>query len=407
MALRTSASARAAFALANVAMLSQVNQCTVNKNESNLNELKVFKWRPFQLGFILVALESTLNQDSQDREILDLIWFPTGGGKTEAYLGLMAILFIFRRMEYPSSGSGTICMMRYTLRLLASQQFLRANRLICALELLRRKQPSVLGDEPFTSGFWVGASTSPNTHKEAQELWNKERYSRLVLTSCPWCDTRFTKENYIFENGRLSFQCRNEACDFHNNGDLPIDVVDDNLYESPPTLLLGTVDKFARLAWDGRASRFFGVGQRRPPELIIQDELHLISSSIGSVFGLYEAGIDALIRARGLTIKYVASTATIRNAHEQTKALFARKSAVFPPSGLNHTDAYFAREVPLSEKPGRLYVGFLAALIAQSKSLGPLMAAALAAPIESFAESDSDFWTRGGRCLFITPALSQ
>ncbi|WP_369742811.1 helicase-related protein [Pseudidiomarina sp. PP-1MA] len=395
--LRTSATARTAFSLANQAMLSQVNQCAVSQDSTSLNELKEFKWRPFQLGFILVALESTLNQDSRDRDILDLIWFPTGGGKTEAYLGLMAILFIFRRLEYPTSGSGTVCVMRYTLRLLASQQFLRANRLICALELLRRDRPSLLGDEPFTSGFWVGASTSPNTNTEANELWTKGRYSRLVLTSCPWCDIGFTKDSYVFENGQLSFQCCNSMCDFYKNGDLPIKVVDEALYDNPPTLLLGTVDKFARLAWDGRASRFFGVDQQRPPELIIQDELHLISSSIGSVFGLYEAGIDALVRARGLTVKYVASTATIRNAHEQTRSLFARESAVFPPSGLNHKDAYFAREVPLSEKPGRLYVGILAALIAQSKSLGPIMSAALAAPIEAFAENDSDFidawWT--------------
>lgn len=382
-----------AFATMNHVMLMQWK---VGKPNAQDND---FSWRPFQLAFILMTLESSINGDSEFRDTVDLIWFPTGGGKTEAYLGLMAFLFLYRRLKYPASSGGTVAIMRYTLRLLTTQQFLRANKVIFALELVRRKKPNLYGKEPFTSGLWVGGASSPNTFTQVKEALEKEQYSRLVVTHCPWCNNKLKQDNYRYNENSFNFSCTHSDCDFgkSDNNILPCNVVDEALYQAPPTLLLATVDKFARLAWEERTGIFFGKSGNRPPELIIQDELHLISSALGSIVGLYEAGIDAALIARGMRSKYVASTATIKHASKQIKSLFAREMQVFPPSGLRYDDSYFAKNVPLDQKPGRLYVGYLAYLQSRQNCMVPLAASLLAAPIGLFTYEEEymdNWWTQ-------------
>ena len=96
------------------------------------------RWRPFQIAFILLCLEGIADPHSGDRELTDLLWFPTGGGKTEAYLGLLAFTAMLRRLRAPSHGHGVTAIMRYTLRLLTIQQFERASLLVCCLESIRR-----------------------------------------------------------------------------------------------------------------------------------------------------------------------------------------------------------------------------------------------------------------------------
>ena len=382
-----------AFSTMNEAMLMQwkAGKPTA-KNED-------FAWRPFQLAFILMTLESSINGDSEDRDIVDLIWFPTGGGKTEAYLGLMAFLFLYRRLKYPASAGGTVAIMRYTLRLLTTQQFLRANKVIFALELIRRKHSEEYGEEVFSSGLWVGGSSSPNKFEEVKEALEKEQYSKLMVTHCPWCNSKFQINNYHHSENSFHFICNDENCDFgsSSNNILPCNVVDESLYQSPPTLLLATVDKFARLAWEERAGAFLGEKNNRPPELIIQDELHLISSALGSIVGLYEAGIDTALISKGMRCKYVASTATIKHANEQVKSLFAREMQVFPPSGLRYEDSYYAKSVPLDQKPGRLYVGYLAPLLSRQNCMAPLAASLLAAPVGLFTNDEGTldkWWTQ-------------
>ena len=156
-----------AFSLANQAMLNQMIKSDEVKRKG-LGDKRSYRWRPFQLAFLLLTVESVANEDSEFRDTLDLIWFPTGGGKTEAYLGLMAFLICWRRLKFGDSGGGTSVLMRYTLRLLTKDQFRRATRLICALELLRRANPDI-GHEPITIGLWVGAASSPNTFYQAHE----------------------------------------------------------------------------------------------------------------------------------------------------------------------------------------------------------------------------------------------
>jgi len=383
-----------AFAIANQAMLLQMSQ--YDKTQGKKRPMESYQWRPFQLAFFLTVLESTARPDSMERDLADLIWFPTGGGKTEAYLGVAAFVIALRRLTCPASGKGTCVIMRYTLRLLTAQQYLRATRIISAMEIIRQGRDD-LGEEPISIGMWVGKATSPNQWSEAQDLVAQARggkaSSRLVLDACPWCATPFkAPENYHASPDEFYFKCTNPACDLAkgNKGKIPCNVVDEALYATPPTFLIATLDKFARLAWEPRTNAFFGGELNRPPELIIQDELHLISGALGSVAGLYEAGLHTILAHRGMMPKYLASTATIRMAKDQVARLYGAKVAVFPPSGLSCDDAYFARTVPLNVRSGRTYLGFLAPLLDRSINMTPLAATLLAAPEHLFTEGQVD-----------------
>jgi len=385
--LRSNPIAAESFKLANQAMLDQMRQADHARGKRR--DDNDYRWRPFQLAFLLAVMESAIQEDDDYREIVDLIWFPTGGGKTEAYLGLIAFLIVWRRLTNPASGGGTTVLMRYTLRLLTAQQFQRATRMICALELIRRRVPKLKNGAPITIGMWVGSATSPNRFEDALKYvvqasnGNIGALRSLVLENCPWCGTPFAvPESYIATATEFHFCCANKTCDFgqQDQGVLPCNVVDEALYDEPPTLLIATIDKFARLAWDERANAFFGVSGNRPPELVIQDELHLIAGALGSVAGLYEAALDTVLKARGIRPKYIASTATIRMAEQQVERLYGRRLAVFPPPGLSCDDSYFARTVPLDKRPGRMYVGFLAPMLDRQHCMAPLAAALLAAP---------------------------
>jgi len=257
-----------------------------------------------------------------------------------------------------------------------------------------------LGEEPFSVGLWLGGASSPNTFVQAADALNRGNFSKFVLRECPWCSTKFSAENYRCDEHKFNFICSNNDCELSCNGTkkLPFNVVDEALYEAPPTLLIATVDKFARLPWEEKAGSFFGGKKNRPPELIIQDELHLISGALGSIVGLYEVGFEAILVSRGVHPKFIASTATIRQAAEQVQSLFGReKMSVFPPVGLRQKDSYFAKEVPTSEKPGRLYVGYMAFGRKRSECLVDLAGALVAAPQACFGddpELKDAWWTQ-------------
>lgn len=384
--LSTDALVFEAFQLANQAMLNQMRQ--QDHVQGRPRELPQYRWRPFQLAFLLLVMKSSVQEKDDFRDILDLIWFPTGGGKTEAYLGLIAFLIAWRRLHDPDRGGGTVALMRYTLRLLTAQQFARATRIIFALELLRRSNPNRWGDEPISVGIWVGNASSPNRFRHAADKAEEiadgaSPPNGLVLDACPWCGTSFTSENYLAHTDNFSFHCTDPDCEFGgaNPVPLPCNVVDEALYQQPPSLLIGTIDKFARLTWESRASAFFGQGCL-PPALVIQDELHLITGPLGSVAGLYEAALDTVLQMRGCRPKYIASTATIRMATEQVRRLYGRDLAVFPPPGLSCDDSYFAHTD--HKEPGRMYMGYLAPRLGTQQCLVPLAAALLVGPQELF-----------------------
>ena len=335
-------------------------------------------WRTFQLAFILMALPGLVSEDAEvdlagelvpSRDLVDLIWFPTGGGKTEAYLGISAFLILLGRLRDPKA-SGCKVLMRYTLRLLTSQQFQRAAALLCACDEIRAHDSDRLGEESLSIGLWVGMSLTPNAEKDAKRAVTQiqrkgdEAKNPFQLLSCPWCGTQLNDKRrlgyQVFRN-KHSFVCPNDgdeeesACPFSSPmRPLPVSVVDESIYQHPPTLLIGTVDKFAMLAWRRKAGEIFRVGGG--PDLIIQDELHLISGPLGSMVGLYE-GVIEYLSSNPRPPKIIASTATIRRAREQCWNLYARPMFQFPPPGLDASDSYFA--VESTSSPGRLYAGFL------------------------------------------------
>ncbi len=373
-------------------------------------------WRPFQLAFVLMNLRPMREPGSSGRGNVDVIWFPTGGGKTEAYLGLAAFSILLRRSLDPAN-AGTTVLMRYTLRLLTTQQFQRAASLICALERMRRSKPNDLGTVPISIGLWVGGAVTPNRHDKAVEAYKKlcddGRENPFILLSCPWCGIdmgpqEHTGRNRPFgydeikdaEGKRIRFRCEDPDCDFSTEAGLPIEVVDQGIYEKPPTLLIGTVDKFAMLPLTPEARRIFGIDTSySPPELIIQDELHLISGPLGSMVGHYETVIDELatLRVPGKNVvpRIVASTATIARASEQVRAVYGRPSSLFPPQGLRAGESFFAREGDSAD--GRAYVGVHAvALSSHVTAQVRTMAALLLGPalVENPSAAATDpYWT--------------
>ena len=377
--LESDAKAMRIFRLANRAMLLNIarsNANTARSAEAKFEDVDLTKlqadtvqWRPFQLAFLLISLRGLWDATHEDRKIVDLIWFPTGGGKTEAYLAVAAFEMLRRRIIEGERGTGTAVIKRYTLRLLTIQQFERAGGLICALETLRRKG-ELPGGVPFSLGLWVGNESSPNDFAAARgdfmkivNAAGKVEGVKVPLKKCPVCATSivpaqkaegFDGVGMREQNGRIELFCPNNDCSFHDS--LPISFIDDYLYGNPPTMLLGTVDKFAMLAWRHEARAFFGTGKDvLPASLIIQDELHLISGPLGTMAGLYEAAIDTVIAKLGPPAKYISATATIRRADDQIRKLYGRKGALFPPSGLDAADSFFSR-VQKGES-GRLYLG--------------------------------------------------
>lgn len=388
-------------------------------------------WRPFQLAFLLLSIPALADPTHPDRvrpveAHADLLWFPTGGGKTEAYLGVAAFTMAIRRLQGDLGGfdasRGLAVIMRYTLRLLTLQQFQRATALICAMEKLRRdalvQGDDTLGKVPFTIGLWVGNKVTPGTTEESHHAVrtlrdaNKHKSatcSPLQLTSCPWCGAKIVPGKDVTvdrERGRTIVYCGDKTshCAFSRGRSshlpapgIPVLTVDEEIYHRPPSMLIATVDKYAMMAWRGQVRTLFGRARQecgrhgllwrdeeccdghhpatktlpavrvkdiapiRPPDLIIQDEFHLISGPLGTMVGLYESVVDELsgwsLDGKVVKPKIVASTATVRKAEDQVRNVFMRQVSVFPPHGLNVEDNYFSVQRSIAERPGRRYLG--------------------------------------------------
>ncbi len=437
--------AREAFRFANQAMALQRVRSEVTRRRladpaAGLDELlrrldvpQQRSWRPFQLAFVLLCLPGLTDPAHPDAHRdaegqAQLLFFPTGGGKTEAYLGLTAFTLALRRLQgvvgdgpQARDGSdGVAVLMRYTLRLLTAQQFQRATALICACEELRRER-SASGDgrwgiTPFRVGLWVGSSVTPNSFDEARRSIEDTRGTDdslggpLQLAACPWCGARLSAGRDLVADDkrrRVLLYCSDPEgdCVFTRRRSpdegLPVLVTDEEIYRHTPSLIIGTVDKFAQLPWKAATGTLFGaVDQRcsrhgwmvsdtpwctgthqrsgalprttpqpamrlRPPDLIIQDELHLIADALGSMVGLYETAIDSLCsrEEKGRTVRpvLVASTATVRRARDQVEQVFARGLAIFPPQVLDAGETFFSTvERPSPATPSRRYRGICA-----------------------------------------------
>lgn len=386
-------------------------------------------WRPFQLAFILMNLESMKDPNSKEREILDLIWFPTGGGKTEAYLGLSAYTIFVRRLM-DKNNTGTSIIMRYTLRLLTAQQYERASAMICACEVIRNNNVEALGEEEISIGLWVGGDTTPNKNDKAVKQYNdiknhKSESNPFVMLKCPWCGAQmgiFDSKNKVRylpgykvvtgarKSKRFVFRCANEEqkCHFSTVRNLPLYIIDDDIYEKKPTLILGTVDKFAMLPFRPEARGLFGYQNGvkvTSPDLIIQDELHLISGPLGSMVGHYETLINDLCKqntSEGTVYpKIIASTATISRAKRQCHALYGcdeDKVFQFPPAGLDSANSFFAKED--NTKNGRRYVGIMASASPSDTTTAIRLFAALLYATKTMSVEDEalrdPYWTNVG-----------
>ncbi|MFP7761415.1 helicase-related protein [Marisediminicola sp. LYQ85] len=399
---------RVAFALAMAAMRLQMRQAALARGEVD----PIPSWRPFQLGFLLVGLASSTDDAHPDREIVDLIWFPTGGGKTEAYLALAAIVIFLRRLLHGQHGAGTAVITRYTLRLLTSQQFQRAASLICAMELLRGSDDRARGMVRFSIGLWVGNEATPRDRagaKHSLERLYKARHPReaneFQIMECPWCATDLVPEDKDdtrraygarLVGNDVVFQCVNPECEFSRR-ELPMAVVDEVLYDEPPTFLLATVDKFARLQFNERAGRLLGLNTPfKQPSLVIQDELHLLSGPLGTTVAVFDAVIQLLLSRSGPPPKIVASTATIRASTDQVRGLYGREVALYPPAGLDGDTTFFARPVRSGE--GRLYIGLMPQSVSQATALIAASAPLLEIPRHLIGLADVDerldpYWT--------------
>jgi ribosomal protein L24E len=427
--LESDEAALEAFRFANRSMASQrvhsVYSLRVRRGETlDLASVDVPEnrsWRPFQLAFILLSVPALGNPVHRDRTepieaYADLLWFPTGGGKTEAYLGVAAFTMAIRRLQGDlgdlDGSRGLAVIMRYTLRLLTIQQFQRATTLMCAMEVLRRTDTAKWGAVPFTIGLWVGQRVTPNTTAESHEAVERERDGKFgtgstpaQLTVCPWCGSEIVPGRdirVVRDIGRTFIYCGDKYgnCEFGKikspDLGLPVVVVDEEIYRHPPSMLIATVDKFAMMAWRGQVRTLFGrassecprhglllpgadctgnhkkkgtlpattvrnIEPIRPPDLIIQDEFHLISGPLGTMIGLYETAVDELcawtLDGKTVRPKIVASTATVRKAEEQINNVFLRRVAVFPPHGIDVEDNFFSVQRSIAEKPGRRYMG--------------------------------------------------
>ncbi|HCO27058.1 MAG: hypothetical protein CME31_22460 [Gimesia sp.] len=474
MVLKTNENARTAFRLANKAMvLQQIATKQLKKRklyfdpssgrkgkvkpageyktpkqiyDAGTIDSSIGKWRAFQLAFLLMNIPDFLNEGNDEyeklRENIELIWFPTGGGKTEAYLGVAAYSLFLSRLNYgdqvaagesPLPVDGTNILMRYTLRMLTTQQFQRAAALICAMECIRQThdEKKIAGGS-FSLGLWIGTDGVPNKNLQAineiREYKNepKKLNNPLVVTECPWCRSQLGKaeikrpakgwreqdwkhevlKGICEENQEPILHCSDTECVFSDR--LPILVIDEQIYNRPPSLIIGTADKFAVIAYRPKARAIFGRSDngdiiRRPPCLIIQDETHLIAGPLGTLFGLYESAIEKLCTLNNNNgvdskPKIICSTATIRGAKEQLLSIFARNSfTLFPSPGLDISDSFFGRYAKEndSEKlmPGRMYVGVNASGYVSSQTTQVRVFSSLLVNVQNhIKETDRDPW---------------
>jgi hypothetical protein len=362
-------------------------------------------WRLFQIVFVvanlaaLAAREASAGQrqawierggrpadppdDLDELNIADVLWFPTGGGKSAALYGIIAVALFFDRLR--GKEAGVTAMLRFPLRMLSVQQLQLVLRLIVACERVRAEH----GDpgEPFRLGYWVGRNNTPNKiTSAADERWHDVawmsgrdgRWKRdsAVLPSCPYCGRSEVALDPDVDTVRLAHRCG------HCRKVLPVDVTDDEVYRYLPAVLVGTVDKIASLAFNPHASHLTsgpayrcpdhgyatylqagsqgclarGACTRTPaqwipvsikdpaPALVIQDELHLLSEELGTFAAHYETLWQYLCAAgSGLPGKVLAATATISDYENQVRQLYALTPRRFPTNGWEDGESFYAR----------------------------------------------------------------
>lgn len=363
------------------------------------------RWRLFQIVFIvsqlpgLAAREHTELFADGDNSV-DILWFAAGGGKTEAFLGLILWQAFFDRLR--GKRFGTAALVRFPLRLLAFQQLQRLGRALAMAEVLRSREAD-LGGARFSMGYFVGQSVTPNsidneTHARFLARGVDPRYQRIP--DCPFCSSPVTL-SYAGEVRLIEHRCTNGQCSGGRDR-LPLYIVDDDLYRYLPTVVISTVDKLAQIGQNHRVANIFGRvdllcgrhgasfsnANRRlcpaadafetenrlsrcegeavhyapfhdlGPALLIQDELHLLSEELGTFDAHYETGVMQYARAiGGRPWKIIAATATIEDYEQHAWQLYLLSARQFPGPGPEAYESFYYEQN--RDRIGRLFVGVL------------------------------------------------
>lgn len=346
-------------------------------------------WYPFQLAFILGSLPSVTDPTSDEH--VDILWFPTGGGKTEAYLGLNAFSLFLERINGRTGGSQTWA--RFPLRLLSLQQTQRFAESVLLAETVRLEEDDLSRGQPFGVGYLVGSGNTPNRiqlpDSKFYEGWDPfdtdNAESCRVLESCPACGEEplvaFDEQSHTMEH-----RCRTNRCTLE--GRLPVYVIDDDIYRWAPSVIVGTVDKLTQISWSNGFRHLLGQAYGRCEQhglsrkdgrcavypcdrplqpvsdgfgglkIEIQDEMHLLSESLGALDGNYETLFHSIAEAAGIPqVKVLGATATIEGYKEQSDHLYRRPPRRFPVPGPTRYESFWAFENP--GDPLRTYVALL------------------------------------------------
>ncbi len=368
-------------------------------------------WRLFQLVFIVSQMPSLLARENNEQSYLeelkkvDVLWFPTGGGKTEAYFGVIITAMFYDRLRGKSRG--VTAWLRYPLRMLSIQQLQRLVDIVVQADKIRvsSNEPSLVNCDPFSVGYYVGSSNTPNELTLADPVKRKfnlrdpiveikERIDgtanindvrELVLQRCPFCESTNLKVNVDLDHIRIKHSCLN--C----SQDIPIYISDSEIYRYIPTVIVGTVDRLARAGQTRLFGHLFGGITHKCPEhgylsfgecvepvckikkyekldnlydpapsLLLQDELHLLKESLGTYDSHYETFLDLLCRSVGksLPAKRLAATATIEGYKEHVWELYGRDSVRFPVKGRKENDSAYTQPSQI-EKVARFYIGIM------------------------------------------------
>lgn len=348
---------------------------------------KYDSWRPFQVGFLLTMLRSVASEDPDDG-VVDTVWFATGGGKTETYLGLLVTAALYERLSGRSSG--ITAWSRFPLRMLSLQQTQRFANALAGAEIQRREE-GIPGD-PFSLGFFVGSRGTPNRIPlepkndgdfDVEDDAAPARFQ--VLLECPFCKHDSIEMGFDRRLWRLEHRCSRAGfgCPWPDEA-LPFMIVDDEIYRFLPTVVVGTLDKAANIGMQTGMLAFVG-----PPFAIcdrpghgyayakrgktpsgclvpeckstvsplrqdarwfgttfrLQDELHLLRDSLGAVDSHYESLLDEVqARLTGRRPKIVASSATLAGHDRQAETLFRRSGRVFPQQGVQATRSFWSSD---------------------------------------------------------------
>lgn len=367
-------------------------------------------WRLFQIVFLvsqipgIFALAARDGVDMSEREFVDIIYFPTGGGKTEAYLAVMVFHCFFDRLR--GKTAGVTAWTRFPLRLLTLQQTQRVADVIGMAELVRRQQtdPRLNGPDVdgFAVGYFVGAEATPNEitptspGEPPDPIWSqandpdaRQRWKRVVR--CPACRTTTVQVDFDPATVRVIHRCTQRSCLFPD-GVIPVYVVDNEIYRYLPSIIVGTIDKLAGIGNQRKLAQVFGQVDGRctqhgyykgrccqkeckddtrlrrytipglsGPTLFVQDELHLLKEGLGTFDAHYETFTQRLLQEFGHTepLKIIASSATIEAFERQVEHLYGRsptQARIFPSPGPILGKSFYAETL---NYPQRLFVGII------------------------------------------------